>query len=371
MNKAATNKEVRINNQKNIVNTLFRYGPMTKQELASRLGLSLPTVSVINKSLAAKGLVAKGEKLESTGGRPPSHITLVFDARLSIGVDISTHHVRIVLVNLGPTIVSSEKHSLLYDSTPDYWRSVRKIIDNFIAKNQVDEAKLLGIGFSLQAPIKSGQPVSASFQPVSLSGIDHNVMSKIFGSPVEVHNDAKMASLAQVWGAGEEEDVVYLMLSNGVGGAIVADHKLLRGNSKNAEFGHMNVQDGGRLCNCGQHGCLGAYCSSRALQEHSGVSLETFFDGLDAGNSQYHALWDEYLHILAIAVSNLNLIFDTDIIIGGEMSPYISKYLADLREKVSRRNPFGGHGDFVRIGVYGEFDSAFGAALIHNDRFLS
>ena len=371
MNKAATNKEVRINNQKNIVNTLFRYGPMTKQELANRLGLSLPTVSVINKSLAAKGLVATGEKLESTGGRPPSHIALVFDARLSVGVDISTNHVRIVLVNLGPMIVSSRKHRLLYHDSIEYWQAVKTIVSNFIADNQVDESRLLGIGFSVQSPIISGHAVSTSLNSITMSESDQSNMTKVFGSNAEIHNDAKMASLAQVWGAGEEEDVVYLMLSSGVGGAIITDHHLLRGDSKNAEFGHMIVQDDGRLCNCGQRGCLGAYCSSRALQEHSGVSLDEFFDGLDAGNSQYRALWDEYLHMLALAVSNLYLIFDTEIIVGGEMSPYISRHLADLRERVSRRNPFGGHGDYVRIGIYGEFDSAFGAALIHNDRFLS
>lgn len=371
MNKAATNKEVRINNQKNIVNTLFRYGPMTKQELATRLGLSLPTVSVINKTLAAKGLVARGEKLESTGGRPPSHITLVFDARLSIGVDISTSHVRIVLVNLGPMIISSRKHRLLYDGSIDYWRAVKDLVTAFITDNQVDENRLLGIGFSVQSPIKCGKTVPAAHDSAGVTGSDHDRIAEVFGAHAEVHNDAKMASLAQVWGAGEEEDVVYLMLSSGVGGAIITDHRLLRGDSKNAEFGHMIVQDQGRLCSCGQHGCLGAYCSSRALQDHAGVSLDEFFAGLQDGHADYARLWDEYLHYLALAVSNLYLIFDTDIIIGGEMSPFISNHLDDLRERVSRRNPFGGSGDFVRIGVYGEFDSAFGAALIYNDMFLS
>ena len=371
MNKAATNKEVRINNQKNIVNTLFRYGPMTKQELANRLGLSLPTVSVINKNLAAKGLVALGEKLESTGGRPPSHIALVFDARLSVGVDVSTNHVRIVLVNLGPMIVSSRKHRLRYDGTIEYWQDVKKLVDAFIADHQVDESKLLGIGFSVQSPIKSGHAVPASLKPVSILESDQGNIAAVFGSNAEIHNDAKMASLAQVWGAGEEEDVVYLMLSSGVGGAIITDHHLLRGDSKNAEFGHMVVQDNGRLCHCGQHGCLGAYCSSRALQDQSGVGLDEFFAGLVAGNQTFQELWQEYLHFLALAVSNLYMIFDTDIIIGGEMSPYINDFLDDLRERVSRRNPFEGSGDYVRIGVYGEFDSAFGAALIHNDLFLS
>ena len=172
MNKAATNKEVRINNQKNIVNTLFRYGPMTKQDLSLRLGLSLPTVSVIYKNLAAKGLVARGEKLESTGGRPPSPVSLVFNARLSIGVDVSINSVRIVLVNLGPTIICSKKHKLPYRGSTEYWRTVKSLISDFITENQVDESILLGVGFSVQAPIKSGLAVLPVTQPDNMTGYE-------------------------------------------------------------------------------------------------------------------------------------------------------------------------------------------------------
>lgn len=371
MNRASTNKEVRINNQKNIVNTLFRYGPMTKQELSTRLNLSLPTISVIYKNLAAKGLVAHGEKLESTGGRRPSPIMLVFDARLSIGVGISTNHVRLVLVNLGPTILSTQKHPLPYSGTVEYWQKVKQLVRNFIEENKVDESILLGVGFSVQAPIKSGSVILPSAKPIDMTGFEPEILEQVFESPIAVYNDAKMACLAQVWGAGEEDDLVYLMLSSGIGGAIITDHRLLRGASKNAEFGHMIVRENGRLCHCGQRGCLGAYCSTRALQDQAGVNMEDFFKELKAGNPSFHSIWDEYLDVLALAVRNLYMIFDTDIVIGGEMSEHIAKYLDRLRQRVARLNPFGNQSDFVRIGSFGEYDSAFGAALLHNDKFLS
>ncbi|NLK89016.1 MAG: ROK family transcriptional regulator [Clostridiaceae bacterium] len=371
MNRAATNKEVRINNQKNIVNTLFRYGPMTKQELSVRLNLSLPTISVIYKDLAAKGLVAHGEKLESTGGRRPSPIMLVFDARLSIGVGISTNHVRLVLVNLGPTILNAQKHTLTYSGTVEYWQKVKQLIHNFIEENKVDQSILLGVGFSVQAPIKSGAAVLPSSRPVDMTGFEPEILNQVFEGPVAIYNNAKMACLAQVWGAGEEDDMVYLMLSGGVGGAIITDHRLLRGESKNAEFGHMIVRENGRPCSCGQRGCLGAYCSTRALQERAGVTIEDFFKELEAGNPSFHSIWDEYLDVLALAVRNLYMIFDTDIIIGGEMSEHVAAYLDQLRQRVARLNPFGSQSGFVRIGSFGEYDSAFGAALLHNDRFLS
>lgn len=371
MNKAATNKEVRVNNQKNIVYTLFHYGPMTKQELADRLNLSLPTVSVINKNLAEKGLIARGDKQESSGGRPASNIKLVFDARLSIGIDITSSHVRVVLVNLGPQILKSEKQRLLFAHTEVYWQTVSKIVKDFIAANEVDESILLGIGLSIQAQANTEPAVIKTLSPIRLTNDDLKWIKLIFGNETEVYNNAKMASLSQVWGAGEDNDFVYLMLSSRVGGSIITDRRVLRKDSRNAEFGHMILNEDGPLCSCGRHGCLEAYCSSRALQERSGVSLEDFFQGLADGNNGYNVFWEEYLHNLSLAIHNIRLIFDTDVIIGGEMSTFIGGYIDQLRENLSVRNPFGDTGSYVRIGSYGEYDSAIGAAMIHIDKFLS
>ena len=260
MNRASTNKEVRINNQKNIVNHCS-VRPMTTQELSTLLNLSLPTISVIYKHLAAKGLVAHGEKLESTGGRRPSPIMLVFDARLSIGVGISTNHVRLVLVNLGPTILSTQKHPLPYSGTVEYWQKVKQLVRNFIEENKVDESILLGVGFSVQAPIKSGSVILPSAKPIDMTGFEPEILEQVFEGPIAVYNDAKMACLAQVWGAGEEDDLVYLMLSSGIGGAIITDHRCCAVRAKR-RIRSACVRENGRLC-LRTTWLPGAYCSTR------------------------------------------------------------------------------------------------------------
>ena len=367
----STNRDVRISNQKNIVNALFRRGPMTKQQLAEQLGLSLPTVSIILKDLGARGLVARGEKLESSGGRPASHITLIFDARLSVGVSISAEHVRFALVNLGPKIIAQEKHRLHHEEGEDFWLEVRKRLDTFVAKHVSDPSRVLGLGIALNTPLIMDRVVGpSSIQP--LKG-DWNVQRvlRIFGENTEINNTAKMAGCAQAWGGVEAENFVYLMLDRGVGGAIIADRHVIGGISKNAEFGHMVLDDGGPLCSCGQRGCFGRYCSSMVIMEESGLSLPEFFDKLELGNARCKEIWERYLQHLAMGINNIRLIFDTDIVIGGEMSQYIRPYEAELRSRLTQRNPFGDSGDYLRIGNFGEYDAALGAALVHVDRFLS
>jgi glucokinase len=86
--------------------------------------------------------------------------------------------------------------------------------------------------------------------------------------PVVVDNDANCAALGEWWaGAGRGSRLmVGITLGTGIGGAIVRKGRVMRGVSGAAgEAGHMTVSLGGRLCSCGNRGCLEAYASGTAI----------------------------------------------------------------------------------------------------------
>jgi len=86
--------------------------------------------------------------------------------------------------------------------------------------------------------------------------------------PVLLENDANAAGWAEYrYGAGRgTKHMAMLTIGTGVGGAIVVDSNLLRGGfGVAAELGHMRVVPQGRLCGCGQHGCIEQYASGTAL----------------------------------------------------------------------------------------------------------
>ena len=59
------------------------------------------------------------------------------------------------------------------------------------------------------------------------------------------------------------EDMVFFTLGTGIGGGVIIDGRLIRGHFDNAgELGHLLVVPGGRLCGCGQRGCVEAYASA-------------------------------------------------------------------------------------------------------------
>jgi glucokinase len=86
--------------------------------------------------------------------------------------------------------------------------------------------------------------------------------------PVIVENDANAAAWGEFrFGAGgTEPDVIVMTIGTGIGAGIIINGQLHRGRFGLAgEPGHMRVVPGGRLCGCGNRGCLEQYCSGTAL----------------------------------------------------------------------------------------------------------
>jgi glucokinase len=96
----------------------------------------------------------------------------------------------------------------------------------------------------------------------------HADISERLDLPVIVENDANAAAWGEFrFGAGEEQpDLVVLTIGTGIGAGLIFGATLYRGRFGIAgEPGHIRVVPGGRLCGCGNRGCLEQYCSGTAL----------------------------------------------------------------------------------------------------------
>jgi glucokinase len=95
-----------------------------------------------------------------------------------------------------------------------------------------------------------------------------NLMEEEFDLPVFVGNDANLAALAeQRFGAGLGiADLIYITVSTGIGGGIIAGNRLLLGAQGFAgEVGHQTIEAHGPRCNCGNIGCLEALAAGPAI----------------------------------------------------------------------------------------------------------
>ncbi len=92
--------------------------------------------------------------------------------------------------------------------------------------------------------------------------------------PVHIDNDAKALALGEGWRGAAQGRGSYLamVVSTGIGGGIVLDHRLLDGEDANAgHIGHVIVEPDGRTCPCGARGCLEAEASGTAIAARTGA----------------------------------------------------------------------------------------------------
>lgn len=89
-----------------------------------------------------------------------------------------------------------------------------------------------------------------------------------YGLRVVVGNDANLAAVGEhTYGAGRAiADVIYVTVSTGIGGGIIANNQLQLGHRGfAAEIGHMTVDLNGPICACGNVGCLESLASGTAI----------------------------------------------------------------------------------------------------------
>lgn len=131
----------------------------------------------------------------------------------------------------------------------------------------------------------------------------------------------------------------------------------------------MTLMVDGPACYCGRKGCVDIYCSSVILSDETEGNLELFFRKVEEGEEKCVRIWDGYLDNLAIAVHNLYMVFDSDIIIGGYVGIHIGKYLEDLKERVKKIDTHVKNADFIRASKLKYEAPAIGAASIFIEEF--
>ena len=96
----------------------------------------------------------------------------------------------------------------------------------------------------------------------------HGELMRATGLRVELENDANAAAYGEYKvGAGRgARNLFYMMIGNGIGGAIVLDGKLWTGASGFAgEVGHITIDTEGIECICGNTGCLETVASAPSI----------------------------------------------------------------------------------------------------------
>ena len=345
----------------------------SKRALARQCAISMPTMYQNLGDLMEEGLVRYSGEGRSTGGRRAQGLEIVADARFSVGISVTEKTLRLVaadlrLRELAYQTVSFDTAARLTDGTAD----ISGILESFLDEFSLDRSRLLGVGITIPG-ILTKDHTSIYFAPtLGLKDVSLLPLPEKIPYPVYADNDGSASGHAECFVRRGPRDMAYLSLENGVGGAVLIGGDPYGGdNERSGEFGHLCVEPGGLPCACGKLGCLEPYCSPLRIENSFGVTLEEFFQGVERHEPDYETMFYDMLRHLAIAVNNIHMTLDCDVILGGFFSEYLQPWLPVLKNYVQAGNPFFDGAEFVHLSTLRRHITPLGAALHFIREFVS
>lgn len=276
------------------LDTIRVRGQATRGDVASAIGLSTAMTARVVGRLASAGLVHDAGRMVIGGrGRQAEILELRPDAAYVVGIDVGTEVVHLIVADaLGVPHAYREVPSqeLAGKSQPEIVAAIADLARGIVAAADLPWRRVAAAGVAITGIIdgERGVCIVRSHTP----GWEDFAVSAQLGAaldvPVVLDEMARAKSMAELrlGTARGCQNFIYVDAGMAIGAGIVIDGRPLRGMCGLAgEIGHVTIDPNGRLCRCGNRGCIQASASARALvaqardQLHRGVYSSLSLDG--------------------------------------------------------------------------------------------
>jgi len=256
-----------------------------------------------------------------------------------LGLDIGGTFVKAGLVDETGRVLESSKAPTVTDDLHAFLSTLTDLIREFQKTNEIDA---VGIGVP---GLRSSKTHIIETSP-NIRCLKHVNLEQLVADQVHIRtvseNDANAAAYAEfVCGAGVGlQHMAHLTLGTGLGSGFVLNGSLFTGASGyGGEFGHTVIQagidGGGRLCGCGNHGCLETYVSATGIVMTAEEKMKAFpetilhnieppltsekiYAAAEHGDKTAQEVFKVTGRYLGIACANLMNLFNLEmIVIGG------------------------------------------------------
>ena len=283
----------------------------------------------------------------------------------SIGIDLGGTNIKIVVISNDGNVL----HYLTCDTADSEGSWAQTIKQNIDLIQQQRGQPPCHIG--LAAPgLAARDGRSISYMQGRLAGLQGFEWQDFLKSPVVILNDAHAALLGEAWhGAAKGyRNAILLTLGTGVGGAVLVDGRLIKGQIGRAgHLGHVTVYSDGSPDIVNTPGSLEQMIGNYNLSERSGgrfSSTRLLVEAHLRGENEATKIWLRSIHHLAAAVASFINAFDPQIVIvGGGIAQAGSALFDPLHKELDRFEwrPLG-HTVQVVPAALGEKAGAIGAA---------
>lgn len=313
---------------------ILRRNAMSRAELARATGLTRAATSLIVEDLLQEGYLTELPPQSVGRGRSATPLAVPKDTCYALGVELARKGCSVGLCDMAGTLLQYRKISDEADLIGSIIRELEKLLET------VDRSKVLGIGITSPGPLdqENGQilnpPRFERWHGVKIS----NLLSESFGMPAYLEHDVNALAMHQLE-RGQSQNFMLLFVESGIGASIMSGGKLL-GNSScfTGELGHTTIRFDGRLCECGNRGCLETYASIPKLLDGSEFhSWRELIDNVEKKPEARKLLDQEAVYLSAGIINLLNLIPVDTIYLAGDICYGHDKLAQRLRREIGTK----------------------------------
>lgn len=264
-------------NERQVLAAVQTHGPLSRAEITRLTGISGPTVTRAVGALLDANLLEEGEFRQAPLGRPGKSLRLAASNVSVLGAVVGPERCEVVAAGLDGII--HEKH-IHHFPTPAAYDAMIDAIAERLERVATDlKTEILGLGISVPGLLQGAE--KRTLLSPNLHQTDGRQIGKDLQDRLEVETtivqEADALCLAEkMYGAARDvENFAMLDISDGLGLGVFHNGQLLQGHSGLAgELGHLTVQLDGRLCGCGNRGCLETVATDTALVNALGARLK-------------------------------------------------------------------------------------------------
>lgn len=228
MSRIRNSSFLRSSNLRVVLREILKHQPISKAALAKKLQVGHSTVAQLLKPLIDQKIVVETMLGVSTGGRPPMLLKIDSEAVLGIVVDLSSHRVRIALMNCALETIDVGHVELsedIYTGLESIVRESKRLLES------INRARMLGMCVAISGVMN---PETGKISSSLIKGLETVRLADYLKSaleiPVFIENDANLSALGEFMKMDKEtSNMFYIHMGEGLGGGLIIDRSIFRG----------------------------------------------------------------------------------------------------------------------------------------------
>lgn len=381
--------------KKQIIALCINEGDYSIADLSKELNTSIPTITKLVGELIEEGFLVDMGKRGTNGGRRPSIYGLNPSAGYFVGTEVRRRSISVAVTNFKGQLVEyhEEVPFTLMNSEASFKELCTYILD-MLSKDEIAPKDVLAYGFNLSGRVNNETGYCFSY----FIGEDRPIASFLedeLKRPVYVENDSRAMTYGEyICGvANDEDDMLFINVSWGLGMGMVSDGKLSYGKSGfSGEIGHFPLLDNDQICHCGKTGCLETGASGSAIHrifmeklaggrasllsdkhaEGKEITLDDILNAVNEEDVLAIEVVEEIGSVLGRAIAGLINIFNPElVVIGGIVSKVKEYLLLPIKSAIQKHSLNMVNKDTtIKFSKLGEKAGPIGACMLSRSKLL-